>query len=426
MLKKTLITLSLPLILSAYSMPDLFDALKNHSQTKSDAMAVKKAKVYEELANSKLYPKINLFAKYDYYTIASAMVPLPPNDMMALVKDPTKPSQPFSQNTTREGVSFSMPLFMKSIFTMADKAEAMQKSAKAKKHINLLKNEAIIVRSNANFIYLEGLQESLATKEKSLLETKKTLQIKVDNGRTPASALYKINDGLNQISIAKNNINLQKRKLISVVNSLTGIMLDKSIAMRIDGGVDSSKGLASLEPLRKKVDADKLSIRAEKEKLYPALYAHGSYTFSQGIAYNNDKNINEEYGNIGVVLNIPLLSMDSYSEISLAEIELKSGEVELEKMTDELQSKAEMLQASLPLLDNSVKLYKQSIDDKNQLLKIAKLNYKNGRLSTEEYLRYEDDVVSAKAKLYKAEAQVIQTKMQLAVIYANDIEEMVR
>jgi len=426
MLKKTLITLSLPLILSAYSMPDLFDALKNHSQTKSDAMAVKKAKVYEELANSKLYPKINLFAKYDYYTIASAMVPLPPNDMMALVKDPTKPSQPFSQNTTREGVSFSMPLFMKSIFTMADKAEAMQKSAKAKKHINLLKNEAIIVGSNANFIYLEGLQESLATKEKSLLETKKTLQIKVDNGRTPASALYKINDGLNQISIAKNNINLQKRKLISVVNSLTGIMLDKSIAMRIDGGVDSSKGLASLEPLRKKVDADKLSIRAEKEKLYPALYAHGSYTFSQGIAYNNDKNINEEYGNIGVVLNIPLLSMDSYSEISLAEIELKSGEVELEKMTDELQSKAEMLQASLPLLDNSVKLYKQSIDDKNQLLKIAKLNYKNGRLSTEEYLRYEDDVVSAKAKLYKAEAQVIQTKMQLAVIYANDIEEMVR
>ncbi|MCD6190901.1 MAG: TolC family protein, partial [Sulfurimonas sp.] len=179
MLKKTLITLSLPLILSAYSMPDLFDALKNHSQTKSDAMAVKKAKVYEELANSKLYPKINLFAKYDYYTIASAMVPLPPNDMMALVKDPTKPSQPFSQNTTREGVSFSMPLFMKSIFTMADKAEAMQKSAKAKKHINLLKNEAIIVGSNANFIYLEGLQESLATKEKSLLETKKTLQIKV-------------------------------------------------------------------------------------------------------------------------------------------------------------------------------------------------------------------------------------------------------
>jgi len=175
MLKKTLITLSLPLMLSAYSMPDLFDALKHHSQTKADDVLVQKSAIYEDLADSKLYPKINLFAKYDYYTIPSAMVPLPPNDMLALVMDPAKPSQPFSQNTMVEGASFSMPLFVKSIFTMADKAEAMQKSAKAKKHINLLKNEALIVGSNANFIYLEALQKSLTTKEKSLLETKKTL-----------------------------------------------------------------------------------------------------------------------------------------------------------------------------------------------------------------------------------------------------------
>ncbi len=150
------------------------------------------------------------------------------------------------------------------------------------------------------------------------------------------------------------------------------------------------------------------------------------YIFSQGTAYNTDKSISEDYGNIGVVLNIPLLQMESYSEISLAKIELHSNEVALEKLSDELSSTSQMLEESLPLLDNSVKLYKQSIDDKEQLLRIAKLNYKNGRLSTEEYLRYEDDVVAAKAKLYKAEASVIETKMQLAVIYANNIEEMIR
>ena len=426
MLKKTLITLSLPLMLSAYSMPDLFDALKHHSQTRSDDALVKKSAIYEDLADSKLYPKINLFAKYDHYTIPTAMVPLPPNHMLSLVKDPTKPSQPFSRNTMVEGASFSMPLFVKSIFTMADKAAAMQKSAKAKKHINLLKNEALIVGSNANFIYLEALQKSLTLKEKSLLETKKTLQIKVDNGRAPASALYKINDGLNQISIAKNNINLQKRKLISIINTLTGIKLEAPISMDLNAKVDSSKGFASLEPLRVKVAADKLSVKAQKEKLYPTLVAHGMYTFSQGTAYNTDKSIHEDYGNIGVVLNIPLLQMESYSEISLAKIELHSSEVALEKLSDELSSTSQMLEESLPLLDNSVKLYRQSIDDKEQLLSIAKLNYKNGRLSTEEYLRYEDDVVAAKAKLYKAEASVIQTKMQLAVIYANNIEEMIR
>lgn len=421
MLKKLLIVFSLPFILSAHSMPELFDALKSHSQTKSDEMVVKKAEIYEDLAAAKLYPKINLFVSHDYYTTPTNMLPVPPNT----VKDPNV-AQPFSDNITREGAAFTMPLFVKSIFTMVDKANVMQKSAKVKKYINLLENEAVIVGSNANLIYLEAVQKSLNAKEKSLQETKKTLQIKVDNGRVAASALYKINDSLNQISINKNNIDLQKKKLISIIDSLTGIKLEVPVSMKFNGNIDSSKGLLSLEPFRVKIAADKLNVKAEKEKLYPALFAQGSYTFSQGTAYNNDKSLNEEYGNIGVVLNIPLLQMDNYSEISLAKIEVKSGEVELSKMTDELQSKAQMLEESLPLLDNSVKLYMQSIEDKKQLLEIAKLNFKNARLSTEEYLRYEDDVVSAEAELYKANSEVIQTKMQLAVIYANNIEEMVK
>ena len=424
-MKKTLLALGIPLLLQAHTIPELFDALKHHSQTKSDEMLVKKAEVYGDLADAKLYPKINLFAKYDHYTSPTNMLPVPPNELLEMVKDPAV-GQPFSQNITREGVAFSMPLFMKSIFSAADKAEAMQKSAKAKKRINLLKNEALIVGSNANFIYLEALEKSLSIKEKSLLETKKTLRIKVDNGRAPASALYKINDGLNQISIAENNIHLQKKKLISMVDSLTGIKLEKPVAMHVASEIEHGEELASLEPLRAKIAADRLGIKVEKEKLYPAVFAHGSYAFLQAPAYNNDKNVNETYGNIGVVLNIPLLAMDNYSEISLAELEVQSGEAELEKMTDELHAKAKMLEESLPLLANSVKLYQQSIDDKKQLLRIAKLNYKNGRLSTEEYLRYEDDVVAAKAKLYKSQAELIQTKMQLAVIYATNIEEMVK
>lgn len=421
MLKKTLIMLSLPLLLSAHTMPELFDALKRHSQTKSDEMVVKRAEIYEDLAAAKLYPKVNLFVSFDHYSSPTNLLPVPPNRL----KDPAA-AQPFSQNITREGAVFTMPLFMKSIFTLVEKAKIMQKSVKAKKYINLLENEALIVGNNANYIYLVALLKSLNTKEKSLLETKKTLQVKVENGRVAASALYKINDSLNQINIAKNNIDLQKKKLISIIYSLTGIKLQEPVVMSVNDGVDSSKGLASLDPLRVKLAADKLSVKAEKEKLYPALFAQGTYVFSQATAYNNDKSIDEEYGNIGVILNIPLFQMDSYSEISLAKVEVKSGEVELEKITDELEAKALMLEESLPLLDNSVKLYTQSIDDKKQLLEIAKLNYLNGRLSTEEYLRYEDDVVSAEAEFYKAEAEVIQTKMQLAVIYANDIEEMVK
>ena len=85
-----------------------------------------------------------------------------------------------------------------------------------------------------------------------------------------------------------------------------------------------------------------------------------------------------------------------------------------------------MLQESLTLLENSIQLYQKSIQNKKKLLEIAKVNYNNARLSTEEYLRYEDAVVATEANLYKAKADKWQTLMELAVIYGNNIEEMVQ
>jgi len=423
-MKRILLALSVPYLLSAYTLPELFSALKNHSQTRSDDIAIEKAGIANSQATSKLYPKINLYGTYDHYTDPTGMLPIAPNELLAMVKDQSV-GQPFSQDIFRAGANFTMPIFVKSIYTMADKAEAMQKSAKAKKKINLLKNEALIVGSNANLQYLEALNHSLEMKETSLLETKKTLQIKIDSGRAPESARYKIDDGLNQIAISKNSIALKRSQLISNIEAITGITLDAAIPMEEAADVQSGE-LASLKPLQEKIKATKLGIRAEKEKLYPSLVAHGNYNFSTGQAYNNDERVNEQYGNIGLFLNIPLLAMDQYDAVEKSDLEVRSDEIELEKMRDELSAKATMLQHSLPLLDNSVTLTQQSIENKKRLLEIAKINYASGRLSTEEYLRYEDEVVDANVKLYKSKAQKWQTLMQLAVIYANNIEEMVK
>ncbi len=425
MLKKSFLALGVPFLLSATTLPELFSALKNHAQTKSDEMLVQQAKAAQKMADSKLYPTVNLFAKYDYYTTASGMIPVPPNDLLAMVKEP-KIAQPFSQNILREGANFTMPVFVKSIFTISDKAEKMQKSAKAKKRINLLKNEAIIVGSNANYLYLQELKKSLNLKKKSLLETQKTIRIKVNNGRAPLSALYKIDDGINQIDIAKNSIALQKEKIVNSIRSLTGITLKEPIKMSETIDSITSDEIKSLQPLKLKIEANKLDIQAQKEKLYPSVIAYGNYTFSQANAYNNSKNTNEEYGNVGVVVNIPIFAMDRYEDINRAEIQLRSDDTQYQKLQEELSSKAQMLRNSLPLLKNSIKLSQKSIENKKKLLKIAKVNYTSGRLSTEEYLRYEDDVVSASAKLYKTEAQKWQTLMELAVIYADNIEEIVQ
>jgi len=423
-MKKIILSLAVPFVMYAQSLPELFDALKHHSQTKSDEISVQKSEVQQKLVYANLYPKINLFGSYDNYSSPTNVKPIAPYRIKPMLANPSI-AQPYSYNVSRAGANFSMPIFVKSLYTTADKAKAMQKSAKAKKHINLLKNEALIVGTNANYIYLNSLLDALHVKEESLQETKKTTQIKVDNGRAPASALYKIDDALNQVAIAKNNLELQKKKLISTIQTLTGIVLDKPATIQEIGSYTKGN-MGALQPLQEKLRADRLGIKAEKEKLYPTLTAHGSYTFLKADAYNNGKNVNERYGNVGIMLNIPLLAMDNYASIKLAKVELHSGEIALKKLSDELQSQAKMFEDSLPLLQNSLKLYAHSVTDKKKLLAIAKVNYNSGRLSTEEYLRYEDDVVFEEANLYKTEATRWQTLMQLAVIYANNIEEMVK
>jgi outer membrane protein TolC len=423
-MKKIVLALTLPWLLQAQSIPELFDALKSHAQVKSDTMMVKKSEVQKKMVTSTLYPKVDLFASYDNYNEATGMLPVPPNTLMSMVKDQSV-AQPFSENIYRAGAKFSMPLFVKSIYTTAAKAEAMQRSAKAKKRINILKNEALIVGANANLLYLVSLQKALDIKEKSLQATHETVKIKVNNGRLAESALYKINDSLHEIAIAKNNIELQKKKLISSIESLTGVTLQEPVVMQ-ELKSYTKGAFGSLKPLQEKLKANRINVKAQKEKLYPALYAHGSYVFSSAKAYNNDKDINEEYGNVGLVLNIPLLEVHQYESIDLAKVELQSLEVELEKLREELSAQAKMLEASLPLLENSRKLYAQSVQDKEKLLKIAKVSYESGRMSTEEYLRYEDAVVAQKANLYKTKANKWQTVMQLAVIYGNNIEEMVK
>ena len=424
-MNKMLLLLTLPYWVYGQSVGELFEALKSHSQTKSDEMVIKQSEIASAQATSQLYPTVNLFGTADNYSTPTGMVPVPPNTLVGLVQNPTHPAQPFSYNIYRAGAEFTMPIFVKSIYTMVDKAKAMHQSAKEKKEINLLKNEALIVGSNANLQYLRQLQASLEAKEQSLLETEKVINIKVQSGRSPASALYKIKDNLNQVKIAQNNIALQKEKLLSSIETLTGIRLQEALPMQEVGSLEREE-LGSLKPLETKLTAQAFEVKAQKEKLYPSVVAHGNYSFSRAKAYNNGVNDNEHYGNIGIAIKIPLLAMSQDEAIMHSKVELMSEQVKLEKLEDELSAKATSLNNSLPLLDNSIELAQQSIENKEHLLEIAKVNYTTGRLPTEEYLRYEDDVVDAKAKLYQAKAQKWQTLMELAVIYANNIEEMVK
>ncbi|MCJ7766652.1 MAG: hypothetical protein MUP09_12050, partial [Thiovulaceae bacterium] len=73
-MKKSLFLLAVPFLLQAETLAQLFDALKHSAHTKEDTVLVQKAKVAEERAESELYPRIDLFGKYDHYSDPTGMV----------------------------------------------------------------------------------------------------------------------------------------------------------------------------------------------------------------------------------------------------------------------------------------------------------------------------------------------------------------
>ena len=382
MLKKLSLILFFPILLFGQEVQNivtLFDSLKTHPVSRADEINLELSETGKSMAVSHLFPNIDLFGKYDYSSTATGMLPLPLNEMFTMIKDPSL-TQPFSENIYRIGASISMPIFVKSIYSMISKASMMNKSAEDKKFINLLKNEAMVVSLNANIAYMDALEKSLEQKKNSLLKTKEFVTIKVNNGRAPESSLLKINNGLNEIDVMKNDISLQREEVLAAIRNLTGVSLKNAIPM-IQSGTYQDGEMKALDPLKEKLEADRLGYRAEIEKLFPMLVLQGNYNRSFAKAYNNDKDIAKNYYTIGLVLKIPLLAMDQYAQIGKSSVDVRASENELDKMSLELSSQAGQLQNSLPLIENSIQLYSNSIKDKEELLKIAKVSYQSDQPS---------------------------------------------
>ena len=402
----------------------LFDSLKTNPQTLAGDILIQKALAGKKMVNGNLFPSIDLFSTYDYTTSPAGMLPIAPNEMIHLVRD-TIAAQPFSQNIIRSGASISIPIFIKSIYTTAQKAKMLYQSAKQKAFIDLLKNEATLVSLNANLQYMEQMILALKQKKKSIEKTQEIIAIKVNNQRAPQSALLKINDAMNQINLAISDIALKKSEGVAMIQNLTGIHLTKAIEMTQTGSYTDS-ALVALEPLKYKIEAERLGVKAEREKLLPTLVARGNYNHSMAKAYNNGIDITKNYATIGLVLKIPVFHQSQYAKIKMSRLELQSLENDLSQKELELSTQADQLQENLKILNNEISIFKQRIADKKSLQEIAKIAYKNERMTIEDYLKYEDDLVLEQSKYYKTMAEKWQTLMKLAVIYGNNIETIVK
>jgi len=402
----------------------LFDSLKVNPVTLGQRFAADKALQYKKIATGNLYPELFAFGKYDYSSSPAAMSPVPPNDLIQMVKDHSA-AQPFSENILRGGVNVSMPLFVKAVYTSAAKAQKMYEAASLKADIDLQKNEAILVGANANLIYMQNLEAAIQSKRKSLEKMKELITLKVNNGRAPESALLVMNANINELKLNLSQLQIKKEKVRATIYALTNIQLDSAVTLTQNAKFVNGDFVV-LQPLEKTIEASRLSVRAEKEKLYPSLVAQANYVYNHGQSYNNNKIINNDYTTAGLTLKIPIFGKPQYSKIKLKNIELEEQKNELEKMRLEITAQANQLEKSLNIINKSIQLNESSIQSKQKLLNIAKESYLKDRMTVEDYLKYEDDLLFEKAKLYQTQAQRWQTLMQLAVIYGNNIENLVK
>lgn len=420
MLKKTLTLSLLTLSIQAANIHTLLEGVKHHYNAQLGELSVREAGNALDLVHSQLYPKIELFGNLTHYNSPTNLRPATPTENANVA-----PNFPFSNDISRVGATVSMPIFVMSLYTLADKAAMMQHSARAKKRLDILKDEATVVGSNANLIYLQELAKALRKKRATLATTEKIVRIKVRSGRAPRSALFKVQERMDQIDIAINAIEIQKENILSVLQTLTGVSIRHAVAMRHHGRYRKGEFLA-LQPLKAKNIADRLAVKAEKEKLLPSLYLKGDISRGYGKSYLSGNHVQRDYGGIGLNLKIPLFDMHQYKSIEQARIHaLKSG-TELAKTAEELRSRADALSRQLRLLAKSVRLNRHNITNQKKLLAIAKTSYDDGRMTLEEYLRYVDALFDARANLYKSKAQYWQTLAQLAFLYGNDLERIVR
>jgi outer membrane protein TolC len=411
--------------LGATSMKDLFTALKKQPVTKVDTEISKIAKAAEKKVNAAYYPSINIFANYTHYNSPTNLRPLDPLATAKLNSngDPL----PFSQTIQKIGIKATVPIFIKELASLSQKVKYLAKSTQFKKRLNFLQNEAIIVASNASLKYIDSLLTALRATRKSLIKTESNLKISVKSGRTPAIALDKIDEKINQIDITINNVNIKRIALLSNIAKLTGIKLEAPVDMFLNKKIKKDNFFA-LKPLEEVVKASMSDYKAAKEKRYYPKVAL-SLLWSENYAQHDvkyDKDVHRGYGYYSLGISMPLFDKTLDSDMQLKKIIIMKDKMKLQKTKNELASEADTLWKQLKLLLNSEELKKNTIKKEENLLTYAKVAYKEGRMTEEDYLRYEDALISSKSNYYEAVSQKWQTIAKLAVIYGNDLEGVIK
>ena len=405
------------------SIRDLFEALKSQPITKVDVMLKKSAEASYSKSRAMFYPKLYGLASYEHYNSPTSLRPTTPTESAEILREGG--SLPFSKDIEQIGLSVSMPVFVYPLFSLTSMMERIKESAKERARLDFIKNEGAIVILNAKLGYLEKLMQALESTKKMLEAELSIVNVGVKNGRFPPVASVKIENMLNQIDVELNDLKTNRESVIATILSLTGVRLSSALNMEQVRDLNEEE-LFAAKPLEYQVEAQKYNVKAKIGKLYPSVYLSGTIFRKFGDSYNTDDRVIRNYGWVGLNLSVPIFDKVIYSDIEKAKSDYLKTQFELENLKQELKSESDSLNASLRIVKKSIKLAKKTVQYQKELLVYAKKAFEVKRMTEEEYLRYVDALVKAEADLYGLEAKRWEIISKLAVIYGNDLEELVR
>ena len=412
---------ALPLQAAEPTIADLLVAAARQPELKAGRLAVQGTEVQLKQARAALFPKLSVFGSYEIYDSPTNLRPMPPTEVDIAAGD----SIPFSRRIARYGLRAEMPLFVKELYSLADKVKELRKSSRAEYRLKLITRQAQVVSFDASLAYNARLRAAIDARLASLRKTRDDLKLAVANGRVAESEVLKVETAANDLRRQKNDLARQALVLTSRIEQLTGIRLTHFVGMTLKRAVAQGVFLPQTEQQAKVAAAEK-ELQQVRDRHYPALKLEGFLSGNRGEAYNTDRSISRSYDYIGVKLSVPLFDRSLSTAIDQADVRLRRQKEHLAQLRIDLHAEAQSLRGELKLIEHSMELARTTLENDRHLLAIAKVAYRNGRMTTEDYLRYEARVLDAVAALDQTAVERWQVISRQAVLFGDELTGVVQ
>jgi outer membrane protein TolC len=410
-----------PALAAEPSISRLLEAASRQPDIAASALGVTAAEVQLQQARAELYPSLSAFGSYTMYSSPTNLRPMRPTEVNVAAGD----SIPFSEDILRYGLKLEMPLFVKHLYSLADKVKQLQKASKAGHKLRLVTRQALVVSLDASLEFTTYLDRAIASRLASLTKTRDDLQLAVSNGRTPEAELLKVESAINDLQKQRNDLRRQSITLTSQLTQLTGIHLDHFVPIALKRPVAEDRYLREVQ-LEASVAAGEKELQRARDEHYPTLKLEGVWSENEGEAYNTGQDIERSYNYIGVALSIPLFDRRVSTSVTQAQVQLQRQRQQLAQLRIDLAAEAESLKLQLPVIAQSAELAQATLDNSRRLLEIAKVAFRTGRMNTEEYLRFETQVLDAEAALHQTHVDRWRVISQQAVLYGDELTGVVQ